>query len=379
MKILFVITRSDTIGGAQNHVRSLANRLLCDGHQVLVAVGGRGLFYDQLLRESIPTISIESHSRSINLALDLASVQDLSRIIRLYRPDIVSAHSFKSIFIIRLLKLLGGRFVHVSTIHGWSHIRSAQSNLKSCLYIQAERLANRFSDSTIVVSRNDYLFARDQRLAGLSRMSLIYNGVEPLDHHAQEPPMPLTDISDTLRIVSVSRFEHPKDPFTLLAALNACRDLNISLTLIGDGPLFESFSHQVLVLGLSSIVKLMGFHSNPRSLLPLFDVFALSSFSEGLPLSILEALASSLPIVASSVGGVPELVTHGWNGFLFQPGDAQATSSYFRTLALMPALRELMGNRSLTLYQKSFTAQLMYDQTIALFSKCLNKPSVASS
>ena len=153
--------------------------------------------------------------------------------------------------------------------------------------------------------------------------------------------------------MTVGRLQAPKDPITLVRAL-------AELGATGRGgdrrrrPRPAAVESEVRRLGLESVVRLAGERDDVGELLAGADLFVLSSRSEGLPLSILEAMAAGLPVVASSVGGVPELVVEGETGLLVPPGDPHALAAAMERLLDDPALRRRLGAAGRTRVSEHF-------------------------
>ena len=135
-------------------------------------------------------------------------------------------------------------------------------------------------------------------------------GAVPPARHDGSPP----------RVITVGRLAAPKDPLTLVRALARLRGSPFTATIVGDGPDRAAVEAEIRAAGLDGVVELAGERDDVPGLLADADVFVLSSRSEGAPLSVLEAMAAGLPVVASAVGGVPEIVADGETGLLVPPG-----------------------------------------------------------
>jgi glycosyltransferase involved in cell wall biosynthesis len=151
--------------------------------------------------------------------------------------------------------------------------------------------------------------------------------------------------NDRLVVGCVASLTPEKDHAGLLRALSAVREdhPDVLLLLIGSGPLEHDVRDTVARLGLTDHVRLLGARMDVPDLLPALDVFALSSHYEGLPVSILEAMAAGLPTVASAVGGVPEAITDGVEGWLVQRGDPKQFADRLGRLLCDPESRRRMG------------------------------------
>jgi glycosyltransferase involved in cell wall biosynthesis len=150
-----------------------------------------------------------------------------------------------------------------------------------------------------------------------------------------------------MRVLTVGRVESEKGHHIMLEALAqlASRMVPVRWTLVGDGSLLASVRHRAVELGLGSEVVLLGRvgQDRIRSLYLDADVFCLPSLVEGVPVVLMEAMASGLPVVASGIMGVPELVEDRVSGLLVSPGRADALADAIEVLAVDPALRCRMG------------------------------------
>jgi glycosyltransferase involved in cell wall biosynthesis len=362
MKIVHIITRSDSIGGAQIHVRDLSQALQKQGHEVIVLVGGDGPFLQELHRAGIPYRPLQHLVRPISPKRDLAAIREIARQLRDLRPDVVAAHSSKAGWIGRFV----GRVLKIPTVftaHGWAFTEGG-SERKRWFYTIAERVAALFSTRIIAVSEYDYRLARSRGVADSRKLCLVHNGVpetEPAELAAPERTPP--------RIVMVARFEEPKDQLRLLTALAQIGTRDWTLDLIGDGPLRSSAEQRTRELGLQERVNFLGNCSDVAQRLPAYQVFVLLSKYEGFPLSILEAMRAGLPVIASRVGGIQEAVQDGVHGYLISGLDDAELVDRLNVLLQDPQLRVRMGSLARERYTKQFTIEKMVQKTLHVYTE----------
>lgn len=144
------------------------------------------------------------------------------------------------------------------------------------------------------------------------------------------------------------------------------------LVLVGDGPERESLEAQVRKLGLEARVRFAGFRQDIPACLHACDAFVHSSFYEGLGYTIIEAMASEVPVIASNVGGVKEFVFHEDTGLVVEPGDPSALSGAMEKLLNSPELSDAMVQRALSRVERSFTIEKMTEQIVSLYRKMLH-------
>jgi glycosyltransferase involved in cell wall biosynthesis len=180
----------------------------------------------------------------------------------------------------------------------------------------------------------------------------------------------------TLVFVHVGRFAAVKNHEMLVAAfaqLVGQQPLPTELWLVGDGELREAVQHQVRALGIESRVRFLGVRSDIPDLLRAADVFVFPSRWEGNPLSVMEAMAAGLPVVATAVGGVPELVEDGASGILVPNEDLHGLVAAMQRMAQNPDLREQMGRAARCRAVERFDIQQTVRAYEALYEEILQR------
>ena len=332
-KILILITLAET-GGAQSYVAGLLPGL--EGRfDVIVAAHGDGPLRDAARAAGARFVPLRHVRRPLHPVRDLVGLLELVVLMRRTAPDIVHANSSKAGVLGRLAAAAAGVPIRIFTVHGWAF--SASSGFVSVLYRWADRLMAPLTTLTICVAERERTSGLAARTCLAERTVVIPNAVDvdavPQARHDGGPPL----------VVAVGRLAEPKDALTLVRALAGVHDRQFTAVLIGDGPDRPSVEAEVRRLELQDVVALAGTRDDVPELLARADVFALSSRSEGAPVSILEAMAAGLPVVASSVGGVPELVADGETGLLVPPGDPAAMAAALGRLLEDVDLRRRLG------------------------------------
>jgi glycosyltransferase involved in cell wall biosynthesis len=170
-----------------------------------------------------------------------------------------------------------------------------------------------------------------------------------------------------MRIISVGRIAPPKDFLTLLRAVARLERDAVELTLVGDGPERAAVENEIANLGLAKTVTLAGEVTDVTCRLADADVFVLSSSSEGFPISLLEAMAAGLPVVAADVGGVREAIEDGVTGHLFAAGDIDALAAKLAALAAEPAARRRLGEAARARAAADFSLSQWRDRHVRLY------------
>jgi glycosyltransferase involved in cell wall biosynthesis len=367
MRIVYVITRADEIGGAQVHVRDLASALHAVGHQVAVLAGTPGCLSDQLIERGVPFRAVPALVRPIAPWRDAVAVQQLVTTFQQLCPDLVTVHSSKAGWLGRVAAKLAGIPV-VLTAHGWNFAEGLPPATRR-LSAMLERLFARLADHIITVSEHDRRLALACRIAAPERITLIHNGVH--DIAASAPVIRLEDTTSgaPVRIVMIGRFSTQKDHAGLLHALASLGDLHWRLSLIGGGPDQAAAVALTRELKLADRVQFLGERDDARAFLESADIFALASHWEGLPYSVLEAMSAGLPVIASAVGGVPEAVIDGESGILVPRDDVAAFRSALASLISDPECRHRLGTAARQRYESAFRFERMLNDTLAVYER----------
>ncbi len=245
--------------------------------------------------------------------LDFKAIRELRRDIRDGNTDVVHTHDPKST-LFGLLATLGLNLPIVSTLHGW-----VDTTRRMQLYNRIEGVLLRACQRVVIVAPPMLPRLRKMGVPE-SKVQVIGNGVDT------ERFQPASRSVDGLRFLTVARLASEKALDMLLRAFARISESNgsCSLTIVGAGPLEQELKQLRLDLGLQDSVKFAGFIEDPRAFFDDANCYVCCSHTEGMPLSVLEAMASGLPVIATRVGSLPEMVSPDINGWLVEPGDESA-------------------------------------------------------
>ena len=372
MKIAFIITRLDDIGGAQIHVRDLSAALKKAGDDVVVIGGSDGVLADEVRANGVPCHSLEHLTREVRPLQDARAVSELRETLRHIEPDIISTHSTKAGFLGRI----AGRILGIPTLftaHGWG-FTEGRPPLQALGFWAVERATANWAEQIITVCKSDRRAAVRARVAPGNRLTTIYNAMPDIDGDLQAEPA-----GSAPKLLMVARLSHWKDQPTVLRALSGLTDLEWQLEFVGDGPLRDELEELTEELGLTSRVRFLGYRSDVPQLMADAQLFLLISKWEGFPRSILEAMRAGLPVVASDVGGVQESVVDGTTGFVIPPGDVAELRQCLRQLITNPELRVRMGEASRARYEEKFTFDRLVERTTGVYESILNGGSSLES
>jgi glycosyltransferase involved in cell wall biosynthesis len=366
-RVLLVITLAE-IGGAQSYVASLLPAL-ARRFDVAVAAHGDGPLRAAASRAGVRFIPLRHVRRPVRPTRDLAGLLELIRLVRKERPAILHASSSKAGVLGRLAAAVARVPVRIFTVHGWAF--AAYSGLPSSLYRFADRLVGPLTTVTICVSENERAAGNRAGTCRAERTEVIRNAVDvraaiPSNHDRATP-----------RLIAVGRLKAPKDFITLVRACAVVPSGSFEAVIVGDGPDRPDLEAEIATLGLGEHVRLAGERNDVPAQLAASDLFVLSSASEGLPVSVLEAMAAALPVVASSVGGLDELVVQGETGLLVRPGDADELGAALRRLVDDPDLRRTMGLAGRSRAEKLFDLPLFHSAHVELYCRELALRGIA--
>lgn len=365
MKIMYIITKADEIGGAQIHVKDLCQGLKAKGFAIEVIVGESGLLVDDLTRLNIKTHIIKYLVRNISPWQDILCTFEIRKKIKSFKPDVIALHSSKAGIVGRLASLFTGIPV-VFTAHGWAFADGVPL-LKRRLYALIEKSISPLATRIITVSKQDQMLADEMKIVSLKKQVVIHNGISDKTIVKNKSNV----AKDSINLVSVARFTEQKDHITLFNALTKITDLKWELNLIGKGPLLEESKALVEKMNLSHRVNFLGEQQDVDYFLSQADIFLLVSNWEGFPISILEAMRAELPVIASDVGGINEALIDGETGYLIPRKDYLFLAECISKLISNEKLRMEMGSNARELYLKKFTIDKMIDKTIEVYQDAL--------
>jgi glycosyltransferase involved in cell wall biosynthesis len=413
-KILYVITKSNW-GGAQRYVYDLAMKLP-DKFESVVAFGGSGILNEKLSSASVRTIAIPKLGRDISVFGDIAVFFSLIRIFLKEKPYVVHLNSSK----IGGLGALAGRVYNllpkgnplksksykiktkiIFTVHGWAFNEPRgffqKTTIKFISWITVF-----LSHKTIAVSQNDHKQGKNMLFVD-KKVHLVHSGIDNISLRKQteareiilgkkasklpENTLWIGTIAELTKnkgleyaIEAIGKFNYKKNkkdggflgavakpPHRTANALSGVPPL--VFTVIGDGEDKFKLSNIIKNAGLSKKVFLVGFRENASSLLNAFDIFLLPSLKEGLPYVVLEAGNANIPIIASHVGGIPEIIDDMKSGILVRSKDSE---EIYKAIVFLIEHRNKMAEFKASLHSKinkEFSIDKMIKETLNIYKR----------
>lgn len=377
-KILYVITKSNW-GGAQAYVYTLATRAMQSGADVVVALGGAGdknatsgELVKRLHDAGIRTILVPSFMRDMSLLYDLKAYVELLRIIKKEKPDIIHVNSSKAGGISALAGRVASNAQIIFTIHGLPHQERRMFISRAFIWI-ASWITILLSDKTILLSKQQLDTA--PALFAKKKLVCIPNGIAPYELLSQEQARKkVIAIEPALKkysrwVVSTSELNHNKGIDVLINAFaHVCRDTgDVALVLFNDGTEHHALALQAHGAGLSEKVFFLGFTTNVHLLLSCADIFVLPSLKEGFPFALLEAGIAKLPVITTSVGGIPNLIKTDENGILTKPENVQELAGAIIELLNDTDKANTLGKKLSEDVREKFSLRKMIDGTFNLY------------
>lgn len=297
---------------------------------------------------------------------DVRAFREISEWLRDVRPLVVHAHSSKAGGLGRWAAF-SHRVPTVFTAHGWGFTDGVPFAQKA-LMLPAEWAAARITDAIITVSAADLDLAARYRIKPSRLLVAVPNGLAAgADEVAVRPTR------EEVRVVCVARFSAQKDQALLIDALAGVAE-PWRLMLVGDGPLLESVRRHAADAGVADRCDFLGSRDDVHGILSESDIFVLPSNWEGFPITILEAMRSGLPVIASDVGGVREAVVDDETGYLVARGDRAALADALRRTIVDEELRLKLGKAGRDRFLNEFVDAKMYEAVGEVYRRVAGSP-----
>ncbi|MEA3464082.1 MAG: glycosyltransferase family 4 protein [Patescibacteria group bacterium] len=398
--ILYLITQSE-LGGAQRYIFDLAENLRNE-FNIAVAVGEQGATGElvQKLKEEkfklskINKSAIENRQskifiiphlkRAISPIKDLKALIEIIKLIKKLKPDIIHLNSSKisilgsiSKLFLKILtfnskfKIQNSKFIY--TVHGWV-FNEPLPIWKKLFYKYTEKFTAILKDKIICVSEFDKQTAIKEKICNPKKLITIHNGIKPINFLPQEQARqklfstihPLINkeggLGGEVIIGSIGNLYKTKGFEYLIQAAKILKEKFLIL-IIGEGPERKNLEQLIKRYQLQNHIILTGKIDNAAELLPAFDIYACSSIKEGLSYTIIEAMQAGLPIVATKVGGNPELIIDNKTGLLTELKNTGILAKKIQELINNPELRQKLGKQAKIKSRENFNLEKMIKET----------------
>ncbi|MCX6782223.1 MAG: glycosyltransferase family 4 protein [Candidatus Magasanikbacteria bacterium] len=363
MKILYLITKSE-LGGAQTHVADLCRYFKKKEFEISVMSMGGGWLQEESKEIGVNFVVNNFFSNSANPFSIYKATREIKKYVSEFCPDIIHCHSSAAAFLARIA--IRGNIKTIYTAHGWGFNLGINPLIRYAVLI-AEKITARYTDIYICVSEFIKKLGLKYHLAPENKLRVIYNGV---NFNAEENSILTNDQrsndiqNNEIRLAFVGRLAEPKRPELVIEAINLLPlevKTNLKFSIIGDGPKRNALEK----LANDRKVKVEFKGALPRNKvvaeLRLSNIFVFISAWEGFGLSILEAMSVSLPVIASNIGGIREVV-NATNGILVKNEIGQIREAILK-LVRDKDLRLKLGAQGRKIAEQNFSLEKMCKAT----------------
>jgi glycosyltransferase involved in cell wall biosynthesis len=386
-KAIHIITRLDMGGSAQNTLLTclglsekynvtLAHGLSHESHMTGAESRSVAKIVVETEKKGVNVIPLSALIRKINPIKDLRAFISLWRLIIREKPAIVHTHSSKAGILGRWAAKMAGVCCIIHTPHGhvfYGHFGS----LTSRLFLLMEKLSALITDCMIALTegeKKDYIELLNLRPASIE---IIHSGVDINRYmktriKIKEKKISLGLNPKKLVVGTVGWLLSIKGPMVLLKAMGRIwqKHSDVELVYVGKGELEEELKTESFRMGVSDSVTFLGWRNDVHEIMPVFDLFVLPSLNEGMGRVLVEAMASGKPVVGSNVGGIPDLIKNGHNGFLVEPGDEIDLSVAIEKVLTDAKMRDEMGRKGKTM-ARNFGVERMVEKIDDLYATLL--------
>lgn len=348
------------MGGAERVVIDIAKNLNPSSFQIkIICLKRFGPWGLELKNKGVEMISLGQKNK-----LGILMLPKLIKILKRENPDIVHTHLFGADFYGRLAAWLAGVNIIVSTEH---NLNISEGRIKKILKKYSATLAR------AIIAPSSAIKAYLMKFEGVraDKISVIRHGIE-IDKFLNNR---IFDDKKEIILGFMGRLTEQKGVDLLIGALSKLRNQKIVCRIAGQGELRETLEKQIVENDLADKVSLVGQIKDSKNFFDELDIFILPSRWEGLGIVILEAALSGLPVIASNIDGIKEVIENGINGILIEPGDADALAEKIKYLADNPEERKRLGLNLQNKVLNEFNLERMIKEYENLYFKLINNES----
>lgn len=358
------------------YVLDVSGELIARGHSVdAVVCSGADALSDDLRALGVGVAEVPFRPEMVAPFADLRSAGSLARLLAPRRWDVVHTHGNKGGLLGRpLARMLGMPVVH--SPHGFAYLSQRHRprrgiELRRALTLGIERALAPWTSVIVCASADDRDNALRDGIAPPDRLVIVHNAADPPEADA-DPQLAALPGEGPL-VGFLARLADQKDPLAFVEAVGALRRRGVQFraAMVGDGPLERDVRERVARDGLEDVIAVRPFDGSAAPALAAFDVYVLPSRWEVFGITLLEAMAASLPIVATRVGGIPEVVVDEQTGLLVPRDDGVALVEAIERLIGDPELRTRLGRAGRARWESRFRVAAMVDGVEAAYERAL--------
>jgi len=374
--ILHIIS-GDLWAGAEVQIfHSLKNLIKQTDLSVSVILFNEGMLNNKLNQIGIKTFLIDENIHSA-----LVIIRKIKKILKQVKPNIVHVHAYKEHLLGRLAVLITGVPINiVRTFHGMSDVPQFIPLIKKAKSASIHFIERKFLDNPrlniIAVSKEAERFLKTNYMK--SQVIQIHNGIyipEDRVYAISTVRKKYNVAQDKFWIGTLARLAEPKNLDMLIRVGQNLkkRGINFKISIFGNGPLKDHLKSLIISENLESFVHLEGFVPDVYPLLKSFDLFVLTSYTEGLPMSLLEAMSLATPVVSTKVGGISEVIKNNYSGILVENGHTEEFSEAIIRLYHDPELRRVLASKAADTIKKFFSIEETNKKLIRLYASILDQ------
>ncbi|MBN2585522.1 glycosyltransferase family 4 protein [Patescibacteria group bacterium] len=371
ISIFYVIADSSLVGGPR-HLLSLVDNLPSRDFALSVILP-QGPLADELKKKKIPIFMVPMRARS-----DVGAVQAINKLLRKYDPHILHAHGQRAGVLSRLA-VPGLPIKTIYTEHTYTPQFHLANPILDWTHVRAMKILDMATDMNIAVSQAVANFLINSKVTRPNKVQVIYNGIEQFEpKHIDKSTLDIINQhglrKQDIIIGTIGSLNIQKDTATLIKAMEKILKKlpKARLVLVGSGPLQKKLEQLAKKLKIDKQVVFTGSLANVAGILQLFTIFVLPSKSEAFGISILEAMRAGVPVIATKVGGIPEVVVNNKNGLLVDPGNPKQLSATIMKLLNDKKLQNklIAGGRETV---RDFSVNRMVQTTSKLYKELMGK------
>ncbi|MEO0096942.1 MAG: sugar transferase [candidate division WOR-3 bacterium] len=376
-KRIIHILGGSKFGGIIYYLAYLIERQLKEGYEVSVLAENEKV--KDYFKTNFPNVKIvdtrNAYKREISPIYDILALIRTVKILKNY--DVVHTHTSKGGFIGRLAAKIKRIKLIIHTAHGFA-FHEYSSRITTLFYSLLERFASYFCDKIILLNKKDWDLAKEYKIGNEKKLVLIYNGIDYERIRNIKPDFSIRKKfnlnKEDFLITFVGRLSKQKNPEILIWAIKELLkekiDKKIFLLLIGeDMGMKERLIKLINDFKINSYIGFLDFIPNPISIIKASDCFVLPSLWEGMPIALLEAMASNVPVIVSNIKGNNEIIVDGVNGFLFSPNNYQELKEKISLLIRNKEIGEKISLKAKENIKRKFKKERFQEETMKVYKK----------
>jgi len=367
LKILHIHTLPIISGSGINTLLTMQGSVR-EGHEVTLACESEGRLTGAAETAGVQILLVPSLGREINPVRDLLAVKSLSKLIQKHRFDIVHTHNSKAGIVGRLAARMAKAPLIIHTVHGFA-FHDAESLTRRILFRTLERTAAHWCDGMIFISKPLEDWAQREGIGRRIPHQVIYSGIDVTAFQIADMAKVRRELGishDSLVVGIISKLWEGKGHRVLFHAWKKIQERwdkgsQPILLVVGEGPLAGSLRDLAVKLNIAATVVFTGFRADVPDVTAAVDIAVLPSAFEGMGRVLLEAMAAGKPVVASNVGGIPDLVEHGRTGLLVPPNKVPQLADALELLLVDEQQRQTMAKCAATSIMRKYSAEGMVE------------------